>query len=192
MKINNSKIILAKFQDLLKGTNGKTKLLADQFCAVLEEIPELISFINEKNKNISKIILEDLSQGMEIKEYNSGNFIKKVFGKIDDFYMILSGKILEFEIKYIRTNMTFKEYILYLTRIYLLKEEHLYKDCIEKNKENFPVATFYNYKKNNCKIENEKNNLESNKDNDINIISLCNDINTINFNYKEELKKIKK
>ena len=25
----------------------------------------------------------------------------------------------------------------------------------------------------------------------INIISLCNDINTINFNYKEELKKIK-
>ena len=191
MKINNSKIILAKFQDLLKGTNGKTKLLADQFCAVLEEIPELISFINEKNKNISKIILEDLSQGMEIKEYNSGNFIKKVFGKIDDFYMILSGKILEFEIKYIRTNMTFKEYILYLTRIYLLKEEHLYKDCIEKNKENFPVATFYNYKKNNCKIENEKNNLESNKDNDINIISLCNDINTINFNYKEELKKIK-
>ena len=191
MKINNSKIILAKFQDLLKGTNGKTKLLADQFCAVLEEIPELISFINEKNKNISKIILEDLSQGMEIKEYNSGNFIKKVFGKIDDFYMILSGKILEFEIKYIRTNMTFKEYILFLTRLYLLKEEHLYKDCIEKNKENFPVATFYNYKKNNCKIENEKNNLESNKDNDINIISLCNDINTINFNYKEELKKIK-
>ena len=191
MKINNSKIILAKFQDLLKGTNGKTKLLADQFCAVLEEIPELISFINEKNKNISKIILEDLSQGMEIKEYNSGNFIKKVFGKIDVFYMILSGKILEFEIKYIRTNMTFKEYILYLTRIYLLKEEHLYKDCIEKNKENFPVATFYNYKKNNCKIENEKNNLENNKDNDINIISLCNDINTINFNYKEELKKIK-
>ena len=182
MKINNSKIILAKFQDLLKGTNGKTKLLADQFCAVLEEIPELISFINEKNKNISKIILEDLSQGMEIKEYNSGNFIKKVFGKIDDFYMILSGKILEFEIKYIRTNMTFKEYILFLTRIYLLKEEHLYKDCIEKNKENFPVATFYNYKKNNCKIENEKNNLESNKDNEINIISLCNDINTINFN----------
>ena len=191
MKINNSKIILAKFQDLLKGTNGKSKLLADKFCAVLEEIPELISFINEKDKNISKIILEDLSQGMEIKEYNSGNFIKKVLGKIDDFYMILSGKILEYEIKYIRTNMTFKEYILFLTRLYLLKEEHLYKDCIEKNKENFPVNTFYNYKKNNCKIENEKNNLVNNKDNDINIISLCNDINTINFNYKEELKKIK-
>lgn len=191
MKINNSKIILAKFQDLLKGTNGKSKLLADKFCAVLEEIPELISFINEKDKNISKIILEDLSQGMEIKEYNSGNFIKKVLGKIDDFYMILSGKILEYGIKYIRTNMTFKEYILFLTRLYLLKEEHLYKDCIEKNKENFPVNTFYNYKKNNCKIENEKNNLVNNKDNDINIISLCNDINTINFNYKEELKKIK-
>jgi len=191
MKINNSKIILAKFQDLLKGTNGKSKLLADKFCAVLEEIPELISFINEKDKNISKIIIEDLSQGMEIKEYNSGNFIKKVLGKIDDFYMILSGKILEYEIKYIRTNMTFKEYILFLTRLYLLKEEHLYKDCIEKNKENFPVNTFYNYKKNNCKIENEKNNLVNNKDNDINIISLCNDINTINFNYKEELKKIK-
>jgi hypothetical protein len=108
MKINNSKIILAKFLNLLKGTNGKSKLLADKFCSVLEEIPELISFINEKNKNISKLILEDLSQGMEIKEYNSGNFIKKVLGKIDEFYMILSGKTLEFEIKYIRTNMTFK------------------------------------------------------------------------------------
>ena len=191
MKINNSNIILSKFKDLLKGTNGKSKLLADKFYTVLEEIPELISFINENNKNISKIILEEISQNMEIKEFNSGNFIKKVLGKIDDFYMILSGKILAFEIKYIHTNMTFKEYILFLTRLYLLKEEHLYKDCIEKNKENFPVKTFYNYKKNNCTIENEKNNFEDNKNIDINIISLCNDINTINFNYKEELNKIK-
>ena len=64
---------------------------------------------------------------MEIKEYKSGNYLKKILGSNDDFYMILSGKILELEIKYIKTNMTFKEYILYLTKLYLLKEDYLYK-----------------------------------------------------------------
>ena len=152
----------------------------------------MISFINEDNKNITKIILGELSQNMEIKEYKSGNYLKKILGSNDDFYMILSGKILELEIKYIKTNMTFKEYILYLTKLYLLKEDYLYKDCYQRNNEAFPLHLFCNYKKNNMKLESEKNEVECFNDMDnINIISLCNDINIKDFNYKEELKNIK-
>ena len=192
MKINNSNKIITKFKDLLIGTTGKTKLLADQFCSVLNEIPELISFINEDNKNITKVILGELSQNMEIKEYNTGKFLKKLLGNNDDFYMVLSGKILEIEIKYIKTIMTFKDYILFLTKLYLLKEDYLYKDCYQRNNEAFPLHMFCNYKKNNMKLENEKNEVECTNDmNDINIISLCNDINTKDFNFKEELKNIK-
>ena len=193
MKINNSNKIISKIKDLLKGTTAKTKLLADQFCSVLKEIPELISFINEDNKNISNLILGELSQNMELKEYNTGKYLKKLLGNNDDFYMVLSGKILEIEIKYIKTNMTFKDYILYLTKLYLLKEDYLYKDCYQRNNEAFPLHTFCNYKKNNMKLESEKNEVECTNDmNEINIISLCNDIKTKDFNFKEELKNIKK
>jgi len=192
MKINNSNKIIAKFKDILIGTTGKTKLLTDQFCSILNEIPELISYINEDNNNIRKLILGDLSQNMEIKEYNTGNYLKKLLGNNDDFYMVLSGKILELEIKYIKTNMTFKDYILFLTKLYLLKEEFLYKDCYQRNNEAFPLYKFCNYKKNNMKLENEKNEVECTNDmNDINIIALFNDINTKDFNFKEELKNIK-
>ena len=192
MEINNSNQIVAKFKDLIKRTTEKTEIIKDIYFSILEEIPELISFINEDNDNIKKSILKELSQNMEIIEYTSGNYLRKVLGMNDDFYMILSGKILELEIKYIKTNMSFKEYILYLTRLYLLKEENLYKDCLERNNEIFPISVFYNYKNYTSKKENEKNCFdEKDKDNNINIISLCKDIEIKDFNYKEELKKIK-
>ena len=199
MQISNSKRIIAQFKDLLKGTTGKSKLLSDKFCSVLEQIPELISFINEDNYHNTKLILEELSQTMEIKEYKSGNYIRKLLGKNDDFYMILSGCILELEIKYICTTMTFKEFVLFLTKLYLLKENYLYYDCLEKNNEIFPFYIFKNYinkLKNDKGNENEKNSLNDNYNinnkNNINIISICNEINTKDFNYKEELKLLKK
>ena len=197
MKLSNNNQIIAKFKDLIKGSTGKSKLLSDKFYSVLVNIPELITFINEDNNNIKRIIIEELSQNMEIKEYISGNYLRKVLGRNDDFYMILSGKILLLEIKYVKIYMTFNEYILYLTKLYLLKEVYLYKDCLEKNNEIFPFNMFYNYKKYTSKKENEKNCVnEKDKNNtininNINIISLCNDINTKDFNYQKELIKIK-
>ena len=200
MKKSNSNHIIAKFRELLKGTNGKSKLLSDKFCSVLEEIPELISFINEDNEHNTKLVIEDLSQHMEIIDYKSGKYIRKILGKNDDFYMILSGVVLELEIKYISTIMSFKEYILFLTKLYLLKENYIYYDCLEKNNEIFPFQIFKNYTNKlrneyfNKKVENEKNDENLNKKNihNINIISICNDINTRDFNYKEEFKILKK
>ena len=196
--MSNSKRIVGKFKDLLKGVSEKSKLLSDKFCSILEEIPELISFINEEDYHNTKLILEDISQNMEIKENKSGSYIQKILGNGDDFYMILSGTILELEIKYICTTMTFKEYVLFLTKLFLLKEDKLYFDCLEKNKEIFPFHTFRNYVnnfKNNNLTENEKNCTEEsniNNNNKIDVISICKDINNINFNFKEELKILKK
>ena len=200
MKISNANSIISKFKELLKGTNGKSKLLSDKFCSVLEEIPELIAFINEDKYHNTKLILEELSQNMEIIDYRSGKFIRKILEKNDDFYMILSGCVLELEIKYISIKMTFKEYIIFLTKLYLLKENYLYYDCLEKNNEIFPFQDFKNYviklrnEYFNRKVENEKNDENSNKKiiHNINIISICNDINTKDFNYKQELKILKK
>ena len=187
MKISNSNEIIAKFKDLLKGATWRSKLLSDKFCSVLEEIPELISFINEDNYENTKLILEEISQNMEIKEYKSGNYVRRILGNNDDFYMILSGSVLELEIKYICTTMTFKEFVLFLTKLYLLNENHLYNDCLEKNKDMFPFKTFKNYVKNlknKNKPENEKNSFEESKlnNNKIDIISICKDINVKNFN----------
>lgn len=195
MQISNSNQIISKFKDLLKGATLKSKLLSDKFFSVLNEIPELISFINEDNKHNTKLILEELSQNMEIREYKTGEYIRTILGKNDDFYMVLSGSVSELEIKYITTIMTFKEYVLFLTKLYLLKENYLYNDCLEKNNEIFPFHTFKNYIKSfTNKKENEKNNLDEHHHNkkDINIISICNDINRKDFNFKEELKILKR
>lgn len=203
MKTGNNNQIISKFKDILKGSIWRSKLLSDKLCSILEEIPELISFINEDNYNNTKLILEEISQNMEIKEYKSGDYIRKVLGSGDDFYMILSGTVLELGIKYINTIMTFKEFILFITKLYLLKENYLYYDCLEKNNDIFPFHSFRNYvnylKKNNGK-ENEKNPYEENnikisgKDTweQIDIISICNEINVKDFNFKEELINLKK
>ena len=202
MKTSNSNRIIAKIKDILKGSIWRSKLLSDKLCSILEEIPELISFINEDNYHNTKLILEELSQNMEIKEYKSGNYIRKVLGSGDDFYMILSGTISELEIKYINTTMTFKEFVLFLTKLYLLNENFLYNDCLKKNNDMFPFYTFKNYvnflKKNNG-IENEKNSFEENNSGNnnifsrekIDIISICKEINIKEFNFKEELRILK-
>ena len=114
--------------------------------------------------------------------------------------MILSGTILELEIKYINTTMTFKEFVLFLTKLHLLNENYLYYDCLKKNNDIFPFHTFRNYAnylKKNHGIENEKNSFEENSMpnsynfDTIDIISICNEINNKDFNFKKELINLK-
>ena len=71
-----------------------------------------------------------------------------------------------------------------MTKLYLLEEENLYNDCLEKNKEAFPFKIFNEYMKKSGK------NFSINDYNKMNIIDICKNINDVDLNYKEELKMI--
>ena len=175
---------IKRFKDLIIGMNSskdKSRLLSEKFSSELATIPELINFIDNDIPLEKKAILGEMGTFMEIREYNRGSFLRKIFEINNDFLMILRGKVMEFEIKYIKTSMSFIEYILFLTKIFLLNETQIYYDCIEKNSEAFPFHIFKYYISNLIHLDNNEKKNFWNKD--INIIEIGNEINIKDFSY---------
>ena len=182
----------------------KSHLLSEKIATELSLIPELMTFIGGENISEIKVILNEVSSLLQIKECIQGHFFQRIlsdnFG--NNFIMILKGSIMELGIKYVKKNITFREYILFLTKIYLLKEKYLYWDCIKKNNDSFPLKYFKNYiesfdtkNKNSENVEDEKNNFEINniKDvEDIDIINIGKEINMKDFDFLEEMQRLKK
>ena len=195
-----------KLKDLFKCYSkniAKTQLLSEKLSSEISLIPELISFIGAQNLTEKKVLLNEIGTLMEIKEYNKGHLFHRILSENvnNNFRMILKGKVMELGIKYIKKNLSFKEYFLYLTKIFLLKEKYLYFDCIKKNMDYFPLKNFKYYIENfdnknmiDNFIENEKNNNDNNNIEDlkdIDIIKLGKEINMKDFDFIEELDKLK-
>ena len=194
-----------KIKDLFKCYSkkfAKPQLLSEKLSSEISLIPELISFIGAENLTEKKVVLNEIGTLMEIKEYNKGHLFYKILSEnvYNNFQMILKGNVMELGIKYIKKNLSFKEYFLYLAKIYLLKEKYLYMDCIKKNMEYFPLKNFKYYIENynnknmmNNFIEIEKNNNENNLEDlkDIDIIKIGKEINMKDFDFIEELNKLK-
>ena len=195
-----------KLKDLFKCYSkniAKTQLLSEKLSSEISLIPELISFIGAQNLTEKKVLLNEIGTLMEIKEYNKGHLFHRILSENvnNNFRMILKGNVMELGIKYIKKNLSFKEYFLYLTKIFLLKEKYLYFDCIKKNMDYFPLKNFKYYIENfdnknmiDNFIENEKNNNDNNNIEDlkdIDIIKLGKEINMKDFDFIEELDKLK-
>ena len=209
--INSRHHYIYRIRQLYKSgsQNGfKSKLFSDKFSKELASIPELITFIDAENKKKAKTVINELGSLMQVNEYKNGFMFNQIFSNNENnnLNMILKGTIVELGIKYIKKHLSFKEYILYLTKIYLLNEKYLYLDCIKRNYDYFPFNDFLYYinkdnnkednnndnYNNNDSIEEEKNspiyNLNDLKDIDIIKIGKSMSLNILNFN--EEMKKI--
>ena len=187
---NLKQLILGKKND------DNSRLLSEKFSSELALIQDLLIYIDNKEPIEKKIILGELGTFTQIKEFNKGYFFRNILGVNNDFIMLLKGKIMEFGIKYIHTTMTFQEYILYLTKIYLLNEKYVYWDCLEKNNEAFPFKIFKYYIENwaaGLKMQEEEEEKNGDKSwlKNINVIEICKELNMKNFDFFEELKKIK-
>ena len=173
----------------------KPQLLSEKLSSEMSLIPELIRFIDADSLPETKVILNEIGALMQIKEYNKGHFFYKILSNNvnNNFRMILRGNLMELGIKYIKKNLSFKEYFLYLTKIYLLNEKYLYWDCIKKNIDSFPFKNikYYSNKNNLEDIENIKNNEDNIDLKDIDIINLGKEINMKDFNFIKELNKLK-
>ena len=178
-----------------KKSESNSKLLSDKFSSELSTIPELDIYIDNKVPIEKKIIFGELGTFIQIKEFNKGHFFRRIYETNADFIMLLRGKIMEFEIKYVYKSISFKEYILFVIKLFLLKEKFLYYDCIEKNKEAFPFNIFKYFITNNPASleipEEEKNHNDKKWIKDINIIEICKELNVKNFEFNAEYEKLK-
>ena len=129
---------LKKLKDLTNWSEEKTTTLSETIASNLKKLPEIKKYINENNKDNETKIFFELGRYLKYSRYKKGQFIKHSYDSDNFFYMIFSGNIAKINIKYIRTYLTFKEYLMHLIKLKLLGENYIYKKIIKKNKKIFP------------------------------------------------------
>ena len=156
--------IIFKLKEVMPQKGERTKTLAGKISSLLIQLPALVKYINEPNSSIREDIFYDLGRYISYQKIHKGKIIQHIYEGDNYFYMIVTGKVAKIGVKYKRSHMSFREYILHLTKLQILDEHFLISDCIEKNKEIFPF-----------KIEK-------------NMVKLFQQIQVFDFN--EELKKL--
>ena len=195
----NHRNYMQRIKDLLKCYNkntAKTPLLTEKLSSEISLIPELVEYIKSNNPSETKVVLSQFSAFMQIKEFNAGFCFQRILADNlnNNFIMILKGNVAEFGIKYVKKSLSFREYFLFLTKLYLLKEKSLYWDCMKKNVESFPFDQFKDVIKNfdnKHHIEEEKNINDKNYLKDINILEIGKEIHTKDLYFIDELEKLK-
>ena len=146
--------IIVKIKEVLPQKGERTRMLAGKISSLLIQLPELVKYIGEKNPELNEDIFYDLGRYIDYHRFIKGKIIQHVAQGDNYFYMIVTGKVVKVGIKYKKSHMSFKEYILHLTKLQLLEEYFLMSDCIEKNKEIFPFKLEKNMIKLFQKIQN--------------------------------------
>ena len=129
---------LKKLRELTSWSKEKSNTLSETIASHLKKIPELKQYINENIKeNESKIFFE-IGKHLKYCRYKKGKFIKHSYEPDNFFYLVFSGKIAKMDIKYTRSYLSFKEYLIHLIKMKILGENYIYKKCLKKNKKIFP------------------------------------------------------
>ena len=139
---NSSKYLIArtlkKLKDLTNWSEEKTTTLSETIASNLKKLPEIKKYINENNKDNETKIFFEMGRYLKYSRYKKGQFIKHSYDSDNFFYMIFSGSIAKIDIKYTRSYLTFKEYLIHLIKLKLLGENYIYKRCLKRNKKVFP------------------------------------------------------
>lgn len=136
--------LISTLQHLLKSKdinqdNNRTRVFSEKIAQYLEIIPELVEYLNEDNSNLKHKFFVEIGRYIKYQKYQKGSIIQHACVGDKIFYIVFTGKILKLNIKYKNIYMSLKEYILFLTKLYILNENFLYNDCIKKNQTVFPI-----------------------------------------------------
>ena len=136
--------LISTLQQLLKSKdinkdNNRTRVFSEKIAQYLEIIPEFVEYLNEDNSNLKHKFFVEIGRYIEYQKYQKGSIIQHACEGDKIFYMLFTGNILKLSIKYKNIYMSLKEYILFLTKLYILNEKFLYNDCIKKNQSVFPI-----------------------------------------------------
>ena len=126
---------------ILSSTDSRkrTKIFNQKLGYLLDSIPEIRHFLNEPNDSLRLEILIEMAKYINYKKCQKGSIIKYICEGDRFFYMTISGKILKIDINYIKCFIPFKDYILYLTKLYLLNEKKIVHECLLINNKVIPI-----------------------------------------------------
>ena len=126
---------------ILNSPTVRKKVLSDTISKILQNIPELASYISESNENTinQDIIFFEISNHLLYQTYKKGDFIQRVYDTDNKFIISLVGTYAKIDIKYNRIYLTCKEYLSHLIKLKLLNEKFLYLNCVTRNKKVFPL-----------------------------------------------------
>ena len=161
--MSDVKKLILNIKEVLSSQNEeRSKVIIEKMSLLLMQLPELEKYINEKNPEVKNSIYNELGRYINYNKFHSGKILKRICEGDTFFYMILTGEIAKIGIKYKKLIITFKDYILHLSKLQLLEEYFLLNDCIEKNYEIFPFKIEKNIIKSFKKIQafDFKNELE--------------------------------
>lgn len=119
--------------------NQRSKALSEKIGQLLEEIPELENFLDEKDINLKKKLYVEIGRYIKFSRMEKGCTIKHLGEGDKLFHMIFYGKILKLNIVYKTLYISLKEYILFLAKLLIINEKFLYADCIKKNQKLFKI-----------------------------------------------------
>ena len=122
-----------------KDNNGRSKVLIERVGQLLDTIPELKTFLNESDNILRNKLFVEIGRYIKFLKYEKGSTIKHLGEGDKFFYMTIYGKILKLNIVYKTIYASLKEYVLYLSKLLILKEKYLYSDCIKKNQKLFKL-----------------------------------------------------
>ena len=122
-----------------KDNNERSKVLVEKVGQLLDTIPELKAFLNERDNILRNKLFVEISRYIKFLKYEKGSTIKHIGEGDKFFYMTIYGKILKLNIVYKTIYASLKEYILYISKLLILKEKYLYSDCIKKNQKIFKL-----------------------------------------------------
>ena len=128
--MSNNEEIIIRLKEILPSKGERTKTLAGKISLLLMQLPALVNYIGEKNEKLKNDIFYDLGRYIQHHRFKKGKIIQHLSQNDNYFYMIVTGTVAKLSIQYKKINMSFKEYILNLTKLKLLEEYFLICNCI--------------------------------------------------------------
>ena len=131
---------LLNTKEISGGENDiRTKVLMEKIGQELENIQELNELLNEDDKNVKHTFFVEFGRYIKYNKFQRGETIQYIGEGDKNFYLIMTGRILKLNVRYKNLYISLKDYITYLTKLYILGEKNLYNDCIKKNSEIVPI-----------------------------------------------------
>ena len=102
----------------------------------IKKIPYFYDFLSLKEDNDKKLesLLIEFTWILVHKTYEKNVIIQKTKEESDIFYLVLSGSVAVLDLILTKECMTEEEYVIFLVKMYCIKEYEIIKLCIKYNK----------------------------------------------------------
>ena len=114
---------------------NREKKEVKQLIPFIMKIPYFFEFLafNENDKTLEKLLIE-FCWVLSYQSYEQFSIIKKTKEYSNDFILVISGKIAVLTLVITHECLTEEEYLIFLLKMFLLKESEIIRICLKYNK----------------------------------------------------------